>query len=60
MYEMDQKTGQSLVKGREHVMKNYNFDNFRKTWVDVMTEIHEECGSWENRKGYNSWESIEL
>ena len=61
MYEMDPKDRAKLgKKGREHVMKNYNFDNFKKTWVDVMTEIHNECGSWENRKGYNSWESIEL
>ena len=40
-------------KGREHVMKNYNFDKFGQTWVDFMTKIHETEGSWDTRKGYN-------
>jgi len=43
-------------KGREHVMKNYNFENFKETWVRTMLELHESCGSWENRKNYQSWE----
>ena len=33
------------MKGREHVMKNYNFETFNKQWVDIMTEIHEQEGS---------------
>ena len=41
--------------GREHVLKNYNFQNFNKTWVDVMTKLHEEEGSWETRKYNKSW-----
>jgi len=41
--------------GREHVMKNYNFDDFNNTWVEVMTKIHEEEGSWETRKGFVRW-----
>jgi len=41
--------------GREHVMKNYNFENFKKTWVETMTKIHEEEGSWESRKYTNRW-----
>ena len=40
--------------GRKHVLENYNFDNFNKTWVDLMLKIHEEEGSWETRKGYSS------
>jgi len=47
-------------KGREHVLKNYNFDNFRKTWVDLMTKIYEEKGSWENRKQYKAWSVTEI
>ena len=39
--------------GREHVVKNYNFENFEKAWVDLMLEIHEEEGSWETRKHKN-------
>jgi len=48
------------LKGREHVLNNYNFENFEKTWVDVMTRIHEESGSWENRKGYKPWDITEI
>jgi len=41
--------------GREHVMKNYNFEDFNKTWVDVMTKLYEEDGSWETRKYTKRW-----
>lgn len=41
-------------KGREHVMRNYNFENFKTTWVEYMLDIHEKEGSWENRKNYSS------
>tara|TARA_Y100000310_G_scaffold294001_1_gene324066 strand:+ start:742 stop:2007 length:1266 start_codon:yes stop_codon:yes gene_type:complete len=47
-------------RGRDHVMMNYNFENFEKKWVEKMLEIHEDYGSWENRKGYKSWELIGL
>ena len=39
--------------GREHVVKNYSFKVFEKTWVDLMHRIHEEEGSWETRKHSN-------
>ena len=41
--------------GREHVMKNYNFDDFNKVWVDTMLKIYEEGGSWETRKYQKRW-----
>tara|TARA_R100001591_G_scaffold18713_1_gene25449 strand:+ start:3532 stop:4800 length:1269 start_codon:yes stop_codon:yes gene_type:complete len=50
----EERTNLGLL-GREHVMKNYNFENFNKTWVDLMTEIHEEQGSWETRKYTKRW-----
>jgi len=43
------------LDGRNHVMKNYNFDNFCKTWVDTFLEIHEREGSWDTRKHDNRW-----
>jgi glycosyltransferase involved in cell wall biosynthesis len=46
--------------GRNHVMKNYNFDNFAKRWDEVLTSIVEKHGSWENRKGYKAWECKEV
>ncbi len=45
--------------GREHVIKNYNFEAFEKTWVDLMLKIHEEEGSWETRK-YNNYRLLEV
>ncbi len=27
--------------GRQHVMKNYNFNNFKKQWVDCITSVYE-------------------
>ena len=47
-------------KGREHVLKNYNFENFNKTWVDIMTSIHEKYGSWDTRKEYKPWSVTEI
>ena len=42
-------------KGREHVMKNYNFENYIQKWDDIFMDVHKRCGSWENRKNYKSW-----
>jgi len=47
-------------KGREHVLKNYNFENFNKTWVEIMTNIHERHGSWDTRKNYKPWSVTEI
>ena len=47
-------------KGRQHTLKNYNFENFGKQWDDFMTKIYNEKGSWSNRKNYSSWELKEL
>jgi hypothetical protein len=48
------------LKGREHVMKNYNFETFNKQWVDIMTKLHEDEGSWETRKNYNGITFLEV
>ena len=42
-------------KGREHVMKNYNFENYIKKWDEIFMDINQRHGSWENRKNYKSW-----
>ena len=41
--------------GRKHIAKNYNFDNFKSQWVDLMLEIYKQNGSWSKRKNYNAW-----
>jgi len=48
------------LHGREHVLKNYNFESFNKSWVDVMTKIHEEEGSWDTRNYSQRWEVKEI
>jgi len=48
------------IQGREHVRKNYNFETFEKSWVDLMDSIVERYGSWENRKGYERWHLLEV
>lgn len=47
-------------QGRAHVLKNYGFDKFQKQWIDLMTSIYENHGSWGNRKNYKSWEHFKL
>ena len=57
MYNMSAKERSELGKaGRDHVNKNYNFENFESTWVNLMLDIHKKYGSWSTRKNYSSWE----
>jgi len=46
--------------GRQHVLKNYNFESYCDQWVETMDEICEKYGSWETRKGYNRWKLVEI
>ena len=48
------------LKGRQHVLDNYNFETFNKQWVDIMTEIHEENGSWDTRTNYQGIRFLEV
>ncbi len=57
MYEYGPEKRNELGKaGYEHIMANYNFENFAQKWEEVMTNVYEKHGSWENRKNYKSWE----
>jgi len=61
MYEMSPEDRAALGKaGREHVLKNYNFKDMINGWDDIFTDIHKECGSWDNRKGYDRWTFEEM
>ena len=61
MYNMGDEERKKLgAAGRKHVMKNYNFENFNKDWIQTMLDLHEENGSWENRKNYTGWELITI
>ena len=54
----DEERAEMGKRGREHLLKNYNFENFAKSWDEIMTKIHEEHGSWDTRKKYKRWELI--
>lgn len=47
-------------KGREHVLKNYGFEQFSKLWYETVTNTIEKHGSWEDRKNYKHWNFEEL
>tara|TARA_R100001509_G_scaffold143224_1_gene98873 strand:+ start:3211 stop:4473 length:1263 start_codon:yes stop_codon:yes gene_type:complete len=48
------------IQGRQHVIKNYNFNKFNKSWVNLVDSIVESRGSWESRKKYKSWDLREI
>ena len=58
MLEMYKKTPEERVElgklGQQHVNKNYNFEHFSKQWVEIMTSIYKEHGSWDKRKKYEN------
>ena len=61
MFVMTNEDRKALgAKGREHVMKNYNFETFNKQWVDIMTEVYEQEGSWNTRANYNGIRLLEV
>lgn len=61
MYDMSREEREKLgALGAEYVRKNYNFEQFNERWINLMLKVHEEQGSWENRKNYQAWECIEL
>ena len=61
MYNMTREERKEMgARGREHVLKNYNYENFVKRWDEIFTEIHDQKGSWENRKNYQGWRLEEV
>jgi len=48
------------IQGRDHVDKNYNFENYKERWIEIMDDLIERHGSWETRKIYNRWHFMEV
>ena len=48
------------IQGREHVRANYNFEEYEKSWVNLIDKTVEELGSWDTRKGYKRWHLLEM
>lgn len=56
MFNMSREQRKEIgLRGREHTLKNYNFDDYQRKWDELFTKIYEERGSWENRKQYSRW-----
>ena len=46
--------------GISHVRKNYNFKDYQQKWLDLVDDVTQRLGSWENRKGYKPWSLKEV
>ena len=61
LYNMSKEERDDLgLKGQEYVNKNYNFQKYVAKWRHVLKETCEKHGSWDNRKNYKRWETIEV
>jgi len=49
-----------VSQGRRHISKSYNFENFEKSWVELMDRVVEQYGSWDSRKNYQRWHLMEV
>ena len=59
MYETSpERRAEMGRKGRENIIKNYNFEKTLEKWDQLFSKIYRERGSWENRKKYKRWEII--
>ena len=57
LYEMTpEDRGELGMAGRAWAEDRFSFDKFIQTWDDLFMSIYEEKGSWEDRKGYESYE----
>ena len=46
--------------GMEHVLTNYNFEDYENNWVQTIDRVIETNGSWETRKGHEKWHLMEV
>ena len=54
------KYRQMSTQGRRHVLKNYNFEKFERSWIELMDRVIKEYGSWDTRAGYKRWHLMEV
>ena len=48
------------LEGRNHVLKNYSFENFQKQWLEIFEHVINKHGSWDTRQNYQAWEMREI
>ena len=55
MYDMGDEARREMgLRGRKHVQENYNYEDFKRKWVNLMLRVHKKEGSWETRRSYNN------
>lgn len=61
MYELSNSEREELGSaGRSHVLNKFSFDSYKSKWNEILTEVNQTNGSWESRKGYDSWNLWEV
>lgn len=61
VYNMAPSTRAKLgSKGRQHVVGNYSFEDYQTGWDKIIKDTHSKYGSWQDRKGYETWRQEEL
>ncbi len=61
IYNMTREERRKLgMKGRDHVLKNYNFENFQDKWRKTIKDVCDKFGSWDTRKEYKTWDLLEV
>jgi hypothetical protein len=46
--------------GREHVLKNYNYEDYGNAWTKILEEVYDKYGSWNTRKCYKGYSLTEV
>lgn len=61
MYNMTEEEREEMGRrGRKHVVDNYSLSKYAGNWYQVMNNVIEKYGSWENRKNYKSYTVEEM
>ena len=60
LYNKREELADIGMLGRNHVIKNYNFQDFCVKWDELLKSINDRHGSWETRNHYKRWELIEV
>ena len=60
IYEASPEKRKEMGKaGREHVLNNFNMEQYSSSWYKIMNDTIDKHGSWP-RKNYKSWELLKI
>ena len=45
------------IAGRQWTQKQFNFNNYVTQWDDLLTDLHDNAGSWDTREGYKPYDT---